>query len=86
MKVELIQFRSLGVDFLAVIKNELVINIACSDKDGASTLGESFLPGEIIAEEAETFWGKPLIQARDLALYTHWPVHTKEFWDLLARG
>jgi hypothetical protein len=23
------------------------------------------------------------IQAKDLALYTHWPVHTKEFWDLL---
>jgi len=22
-------------------------------------------------------------QAKDLALYTHWPVHTKEFWDLL---
>jgi hypothetical protein len=22
-------------------------------------------------------------RARDLALYTHWPVHTKEFWDLL---
>jgi hypothetical protein len=23
------------------------------------------------------------VQAKDLALYTHWPVHTKEFWELL---
>jgi hypothetical protein len=23
------------------------------------------------------------VRARDLVLYTHWPVHTKEFWDLL---
>jgi hypothetical protein len=23
------------------------------------------------------------VQAKDLALYTHWPVHTKEFWDPL---
>jgi kynurenine formamidase len=26
-------------------------------------------------------WAK--VRAQDLALYTHWPQHTKEFWDLL---
>jgi len=97
MKAELIRYRCLEVDFLAVIKNELVIDIACSNK--GSTLGEPFavrharhmrsgghipspcrihghLLGEILVDEATE------IQARDLALYTHWPVHTKEFWDL----
>jgi hypothetical protein len=28
-------------------------------------------------------WKLIEIQSKDLALYTHWPVHTQEFWDLL---
>jgi len=83
MKVELIRYRSLGVDFLAVIKNELVIDIACSDKVGTSTLGEPFLSEEILRADLQNYAEEETeIQVKDLALYTHWPVHTKEFWDL----
>jgi len=87
MKAELIRYRCLGVDFLAVIKNELVIDIACSDKVGTSTLGEPFLSEEILRADLQNYAEEETeIQARDLALYTHWPVHTKEFWDLLDKG
>jgi len=54
--------------YLAIIKNGYVIDIACSSKH--------FIGGYLPLYLAT-------IQAKDLALYTHWPVHTKEFWDLL---
>jgi hypothetical protein len=51
-----------------------IIFFACNDKHWAIN--------EELAFTTEI--GKwTLIRARDLALYTHWPVHTKEFWELL---
>jgi hypothetical protein len=65
--------------YLAIIKNGYVIDIACSSKHydlyGQRRISKRdlFIEFDMVAT----------IQAKDLALYTHWPVHTKEFWDLL---
>jgi hypothetical protein len=65
-----------GANFLAVIKNGLVIDIACSSKNYGLYSWESRIP--------KKDWVKyTKVRARDLALYTHWPVHTKAFWSLL---
>jgi len=67
-----------GVDWLAVIKNGFVIDIACSEKGKGLQLMRR--PSYFIS-----YWGiaPTKVKAKDLALYTHWPQHTKEFWDLL---
>jgi hypothetical protein len=83
-----------GVDFLAVIKNGLVIDIACSKK-----WSHFWGPFWIVRDGARDLFSKKTrfvrsskglqqtaeiqVKAQDLALYTHWPQHTKEFWDLL---
>jgi hypothetical protein len=80
MKPEIIyQYRSCWeLDFLAIRKNGYVIDIACSAAD--SDFGKlSYYPLFIFLNEK----GAAEIQVKDLALYTHWPVHTKEFWELL---
>ena len=76
-KMKLFQYRTIwDTDFLAIIKNGYVIDIACSDKDSLMYYSDYFFKN--------SNWIKVIeIQAKDLALYTHWPVHTKEFWDLL---
>ena len=64
-----------GVDFLATIKNGLVTDIACSKVQSLDlALGDSTFS----CPAART-----KVKVKDLALYTHWPQHTKEFWDLL---
>jgi len=63
-----------GVQYLAVIKNGRVIDIACSRCSSlALPLGESTYSCTAPTE----------VRVQDLALYTHWPRHTQEFWDLL---
>jgi hypothetical protein len=57
--------------YLAIIKNGYVIDIACSSKHY-----------DLYGQLSIRMYLRS-IQAKDLALYTHWPVHTKEFWDLL---
>jgi len=58
------------------------VNIACSDKDS-----EMFFENDGIYSDYFCFykscWNIIEIETQDLALYTHWPRHTKEFWDLL---
>jgi hypothetical protein len=65
-----------GASFLAVIKNGYIVDIACSSKHYDLYSKESCIPKKDWVEYIK-------IKAKDLALYTHWPVHTKEFWDLL---
>ena len=93
---KLFQYRVQGVDFLAVIKNGLVIDIACSSKwklfvppDFVLVKGQPREPGGASMFSKKTRFTAPSTPSwmstpvKDLALYTHWPVHTKEFWDLL---
>ena len=88
-----------GVDFLSVIKNGLVIDIACSisgypltrrSRSFACTgTGQARAPGQgLVTCALACPWARPCprptkVRVKDLALYTHWPQHTKEFWDLL---
>jgi len=75
MKLEIISYELLlGAVYLATIKNGCIINIACSNKWGKMAMFSE-------RAGANKKWTK--VRARDLALYTHWPVHTKEFWELL---
>jgi len=91
MKPELFQYRTIwGVEYLAIIKSgyvispySRVIDIACSEKDSAKGWRELFSEKTRIGRVQET---ATKIQVQDLALYTHWPIHTKEFWDLLDEG
>jgi hypothetical protein len=80
MKPEIIYYEFLDVSYLAVIKNGFVIDIACcSEEIGfGNDLNKKRIQGIniFLSEEIK-------VRARDLALYTHWPQHTKEFWDLL---
>jgi hypothetical protein len=73
-----------GIDFLAIRKNGYIIDIACSSKN-YGMLSEKGVPGPIYNPFSKSnIWDNIIeIQVQDLALYTHWPVHTKEFWDLL---
>jgi hypothetical protein len=77
MKPKIIRFESSGADYLSIIKNGIIIDIACSDKDSAMISEED----QILKKSFNPFCIK--VRAKDLALYTHWPRHTKEFWDLL---
>jgi len=73
-----------GVDFLAIRKNGLVIDIACAERCFHLTRRPSYFFKRLpwpFASEKNILPTK--VRARDLALYTHWPVHTKEFWELL---
>ena len=70
------------ISYLAVIKNGLVIDIACSDKDGQVAMFSK--EDDPLFSEKDFFVDNSIeVQTKDLALYTHWPIHTKEFWDLL---
>jgi hypothetical protein len=73
-----------GASYLAVIKNGYIVDIACSDKnyESAGMYSEESCVSkrDLFIEFGETV---TKIQFKDLALYTHWPRHTKEFWDLL---
>ncbi len=90
VKVYLSQY--MDVKKLFVKKTDGYINIACSHGPvprapfgswpGTGWMGKldlqmfsawSRCPGVSVNE----------IQVKDLALYTHWPQHTKEFWKLL---
>ena len=87
MKPEIINYSLGKTNYIAIIKKGLIIDIACSKK-GAGMYSEILplssvdlfnlkthpLLGDLVITE---------VKARDLALYTHWPIHTKEFWDLL---
>jgi DNA-binding XRE family transcriptional regulator len=76
LKLKILHYSILSrVSYLAIEKNEFVTDIACSNKIAALFSGRYFL-GKGWRNIFE-------VQAQDLALYTHWPVHTKEFWDLL---
>ena len=81
MKPKIIYYEFLDVSYLAVIKNGFVIDIACSKKDARMLSEES----NVKLSEDEVILNRYItkIQSKDLALYTHWPVHTKEFWELL---
>jgi hypothetical protein len=94
--MSLIQYRVYGVDFLAIRKNGLVIDIACSNKwrhfvgsdywlvkDGASKRDLFSKKTRFTATKKAFQTATIQVKAQDLALYTHWPQHTKEFWDLL---
>jgi hypothetical protein len=68
------------LSYLAVIKNGYIVDIACSSKyAGMFSEKDQALKNTYVSLE----WTKVKAKAKDLALYTHWPVHTKEFWDLL---
>jgi hypothetical protein len=68
-----------GASYLAVIKNGYIV--ACSSKHYDLYSKESCVSKrDLFIEFGET---ATKIQFKDLALYTHWPRHTKEFWDLL---
>jgi hypothetical protein len=75
LKLKILHYSGPSVSYLAIEKNEFVTDIACSNKIAALFSGRYFL-GKGWRNIFE-------VQAQDLALYTHWPVHTKEFWDLL---
>jgi hypothetical protein len=75
MKPEIFQYK-FGASFLAVIKNECVVDIACSSKYVEMYTGESRISKKVWVEYIK-------VRTQDLALYTHWPIHTKEFWELL---
>jgi len=62
--------------YLAIIKKGLIIDIACSKKEG-------FMLTRTRARAKSWTTISTKVRVQDLALYTHWPQHTKEFWDLL---
>ena len=81
MKPEIIYYSTEIQNYLAIMKNGFVIDIACSKKKSGMIFEESCVSKrDLFIEFGET---ATKIQVQDLALYTHWPVHTKEFWDLL---
>jgi hypothetical protein len=84
MKPKILHYGS-KVRYLALIKNGHVIDIACSHKNaGMYYEGEGPTdPSMNPFSKNNTWTNVTKVQTKDLALYTHWPVHTKEFWDLL---
>jgi len=91
--MKLLQYRTIwGVDFLAIIKNGYVIDIACSGIRPVREPGcANHWEGSMYSEKDRREYihikkAQVKVKARDLALYTHWPQHTKEFWDLLKAG
>jgi hypothetical protein len=79
MKPEIIYYSGYEIHYIAVIKNGFVIDIACSEKHGKGAMYSEKDRREYI----HTKKAQVKVKAQDLALYTHWPIHTKEFWDLL---
>jgi len=88
--VKVYQSQYMEVKKLYIKKNDgYIINIACSER------GSSRVYPTHVEIEGPQISSTPLsnqtlldcsvdeIQVKDLALYTHWPQHTKEFWDLL---
>jgi beta-lactamase regulating signal transducer with metallopeptidase domain len=69
-----------GANFLAIIKNGYAIDIACSEKNPKMYSEKDRVTMMRLMKITEK---RTKVRARDLALYTHWPIHTKEFWDLL---
>ena len=80
MKPKIIRFESSGADYLSIIKNGIIIDIACSEKN-ARMLSEE---NNVKLSEDDIVLNSYIIkvQLKDLALYTHWPQHAKEFWNL----
>ena len=71
--------------FLIIQKNGFVIDIACSNKN-LRMFSKILQPknSQLNPFSKSNDWDNVIeVQVQDLALYTHWPVHTKEFWDLL---
>ena len=81
MKPEIIYYSGYKIHYIAVIKKGLIISVACSENSGPMYNESS--PFLSIAAAMSVGWKLIEVQVQDLALYTHWPVHTKEFWDLL---
>ena len=81
LKLKILHYSILSrVSYLAIEKNEFVTDIACSNKIAALFSGRSWMTRYFPRKGWRNIFE---VQAQDLALYTHWPVHTKEFWDLL---
>jgi len=58
MKPELFQYRTIwGIDFLAIIKNGYVIDIACSDKDSSKGWRELFSEKTRIGQYTQKSFG-----------------------------
>ena len=76
MKPKIIQYRFGRARYLAIIKNGFVVDIACASEDPLMYFEKDQIGKEFTKPCTE-------VRAKDLALYTHWPVHTKEFWELL---
>jgi hypothetical protein len=85
MKPKILRYGGLSVSQLAIMKNGYVIDIACSHKHlGMFSEGEGPTdPSMNPFSKSNTWTNVTKVQTKDLALYTHWPQHTKEFWDLL---
>jgi len=80
LKLKILHYSGPSVSYLAIEKNEFVTDIACSNKIAALFSGRSWMTRYFPRKGWRNIFE---VQAQDLALYTHWPVHTKEFWDLL---
>jgi len=85
MKPKILHYGS-KISFLAIMKNGYIVDIACSDKDAGIYSETHPLSNDSRMNpfSENSGWLDIFeVQARDLVLYTHWPQHTKEFWDLL---
>jgi len=85
MKPKIRRYGTENRNFIAIRKNGLVTDIACSEKN-SGMFSTYFQPNpKLDPFSKKNGWGKFNweIQPKDLALYTHWPRHTQEFWDLL---
>jgi hypothetical protein len=90
MKPEIFYSES-EIEYIAIIEDGFITDIACSSKDSVMWDKVSIRQNDFMIDQPPPpfpfqinidSYSKKL-QAQDLALYTHWPVHTKEFWDLL---
>jgi hypothetical protein len=79
MKPEIFYSES-EIEYIAIIEDGFITDIACSSKDSVMWDKVSIRQNDFMID-IDSYSKK--LQAQDLALYTHWPVHTKEFWDLL---
>ena len=79
MKPEIFYSES-EIEYIAIIEDGFITDIACSSKDSVMWDKVSIRQNDFMID-IDSYSKK--LQAQDLALYTHWPIHTKEFWDLL---
>ena len=79
MKPEIFYSES-EIEYIAIIEDGFITDIACSSKDSVMWDKVSIRQNDFMID-IDSYSKK--LQAQDLALYTHWPRHTKEFWDLL---